>query len=235
MNTSISLKMSVLSEKDFGISRVRLVFYDESDAPVAEWDSYNHDLSYQIPTGTSNLNVEAERIRLKSGQYRIAFVATDPMNHGYFFSIEYGLNIVIKNDALSGAMILGAIGLYSPAAAAHTLAGSCVGVGTALACGAPAADIGAGLWGFNPAPTALAVSVFFVPNASSYALATGGACATSLIFGGVKGTMAGVAGVPARTLPFCAAAIGCHLLGQSGAMGLALAASPHSPERNTPA
>jgi lipopolysaccharide transport system ATP-binding protein len=103
LNTSISLKMSVLSEKDFGISRVRLVFYDESDAPVAEWDSYNHDLSYQIPTGTSNLNVEAERIRLKSGQYRIAFVATDPMNHGYFFSIEYGLNIVIKNDALSGA------------------------------------------------------------------------------------------------------------------------------------
>ena len=120
-------------------------------------------------------------------------------------------------------------------AAAHTLAGSCVGVGTALACGAPAADIGAGLWGFNPALTALAVSVFFVPNASSYALATGGACATSLIFGGVKGTMAGVAGVPALTLPFCAAAIGCHLLGQSGAMGLALAASPHSPERNRPA
>ena len=166
--------------------------------------------------------------------------AADP--NGTISAMEWALaplvgisQIFVVNDALSGAMILGAIGLYSPAAAAHTLAGSCVGVGTALACGAPAADIGAGLWGFNPALTALAVSVFFVPNASSYALATGGACATSLIFGGVKGTMAGVAGVPALTLPFCAAAIGCHLLGQSGAMGLALAASPHSPERNRPA
>ena len=142
--------------------------------------------------------------------------------------------IFVVNDAVSGAMLLGAIAFYSPGAAAHTLVGSCVGMGTALACGAPAADIVAGLWGFNPALTALAVSVFFVPNASSYALATGGAAATAMLFGGVKGTMAGVLGVPALTLPFCAAAIGCHLLGQSGKMGLRLAGSPHSPEKNVP-
>ena len=103
LDTTLSLTVGVKSTKDFGKARVRLVFFDETDAPAAEWDSYNYDLSYQIPTGTSKLNVEAERIRLKSGQYRIAFVATDPMNHGYFFSIEYGLNIVIKNGALSGA------------------------------------------------------------------------------------------------------------------------------------
>ena len=141
--------------------------------------------------------------------------------------------IFVLDDAISGAMLLAAIGFYSPAAAAHTLIGSCVGVGTALACGAPAADVCAGLWGFNPALTSLAVAVFFVPNRSSYALATGGGAATALLFGGAKGAMTGAFGVPALTLPFCAAAIGCHLLGQRGAMGLVLAASPHSPEKNT--
>ena len=43
--------------------------------------------------------------------------------------------IFVVNDAVAGGMILGAIGLYSPAAAAHTLLGSSVGVGTALALG----------------------------------------------------------------------------------------------------
>ena len=72
--------------------------------------------------------------------------------------------IFVVNDALSGAAILAAIALYSPQCAAHTLMGSAVGMGTALACGAPAAEIGMGLWGFNSALTALAVSVFFVPG-----------------------------------------------------------------------
>ena len=67
------------------------------------------------------------------------------------------------NDALSGAMILGAIGLYSPMAAVHTFAGSSMGVASALALGAPAAEIGSGLWGFNPALTSLAVSVCHIP------------------------------------------------------------------------
>lgn len=142
--------------------------------------------------------------------------------------------IFVVNDALSGAAILGAIGLYSPMAAAHTLVGSCVGVGTALACGAPAAEIGAGLWGFNPALTSLAVSVFFVPGAPSYVLATGGAAATSVLFGGAKVAMAGAFGVPALTLPFCAVAAGAHFLQQANVPGLVLAAAPHSPEKNTP-
>ena len=142
--------------------------------------------------------------------------------------------IFVVNDAISGAAILAAIGLYSPMAAGHTLLGSCVGVGTALACGAPAADIGAGLWGFNPALTSLAVSVFFVPSTPSYVLATGGAAATSVLFGGAKVAMGGALGVPALTLPFCAVAAGTHLLAHSGVPGLVLAAAPHSPEKNAP-
>lgn len=59
-------------------------------------------------------------------------------------------------------------------------------MGTALGMGAPFAEIGAGLWGFNPALTALAVSVFFVPSVQSYTLAACGACATGVLFGGMK-------------------------------------------------
>ena len=142
--------------------------------------------------------------------------------------------IFVVNDALSGAMILGAIGLYSPAAAAHTLLGSCVGVGTALALGAPASEIGMGLWGFNPALTSLAVSVFFVPGAPSYALATGGAAATAALFGGAKGFMAAAYGIPAATLPFCAVAASCFFVQRSAPNLLVLAAAPHSPEKNAP-
>ena len=91
-----------------------------------------------------------------------------------------------------------------------------------------------GLWGFNPALTALAISVFFVPAAPSYALATGGAAATAVLFGGAKVAMGGAFGVPALTLPFCAVAAGCHLLSHSNIPGLLLAASPHSPEKNEP-
>ena len=70
--------------------------------------------------------------------------------------------IFVVNSPWAGAMMLAAIGHYSKGCAAHTLAGSCVGVAAAAAVGAPAGEIAMGLWGFNPALTSLAVSVFFV-------------------------------------------------------------------------
>lgn len=142
--------------------------------------------------------------------------------------------IFVVNDAIAGAMILGAIGAYSPAAAAHTYLGSCIGVGTALALGAPASEIGMGLWGFNPALTSLAVSVFFVPGAASYSLAAGGAAATAVLFGGAKGLMASSLGVPALTLPFCAVAASAFFVQRAAPNLLVLAAEPHSPEKNAP-
>ena len=72
--------------------------------------------------------------------------------------------IFVVNDPLAGAMMLGAIASYSPQCAGFTLLGSTLGLGTGLLLGAPAAELGMGLWGFNPALTSLAVSVFFVAN-----------------------------------------------------------------------
>jgi len=143
--------------------------------------------------------------------------------------------IFVVNDPLAGAMMLGAIASYSPQCAGFTLLGSTLGLGTGLLLGAPAAELGMGLWGFNPALTSLAVSVFFVANPAMYALSAGGAVATAGLFMPTKALMAGVVGTPALTLPFCAVASACYVAPRLGMLpDLVLAASPHSPEKNAP-
>jgi urea transporter len=72
--------------------------------------------------------------------------------------------IFVVESAISGALILAGIAVYSKEAAAHTLLGSTIGVATGVAMGADPSAITAGLWGFNPALTSLAVSVFFTPS-----------------------------------------------------------------------
>ena len=136
--------------------------------------------------------------------------------------------IFVVNDALAGAIILGTICYYSPMCAVHTLFGSCIGIGMALACGAPTDDIVMGLWGFNPALTSLAISVFFVPGLPSYTLAAVGSVATAALFGVLKSAMGST---PTLTVPFCIIVSGCYML-HTRVPRLVLAASPHSPEKN---
>lgn len=140
--------------------------------------------------------------------------------------------IFVVQDHIAGAMILGAIGFFSPACAGFTLVGSTLGMAVGLALGAPSTDIVMGLWGFNPALTSLAVSVFFVPSAPMYALAGSGALTTAILFGSIKGGMATVLGTPALTLPFCMVATACHMAPWLGLPGITHARLPHSPEKN---
>ena len=113
---------------------------------------------------------------------------------------------------MSFLLILVGLAAHSPACAGAALGGSCVGAGVGVALGAPAPEIVAGLWGFNSALTALSVAVFFEPSRETYVLAGAGAAATAVVFGGIK-TALGAFAVPALTLPFCAVATGCYLLG----------------------
>lgn len=140
--------------------------------------------------------------------------------------------IFVVNNPIAGALVLAGIAAYSPAAAAATFVGSLIGVVAAVAVGADMAEVKDGLWGFNPALTALAVSIFFVPLGSAYAaLAVGGAFATAILTIGMKAAVGGAIASPSLTLPFCAAASACFLAG-GRAPGLVRAASPHSPEQN---
>jgi len=140
--------------------------------------------------------------------------------------------IFVVNSPLSGFLILGGIAAISPLAAVATLMGSLVGLVVGAAVGVDANDLKAGIWGYNPALTALAVSIFFVPLGWPFmALACGGAAVTTLTFAAMKVATATAIQAPCLTLPFCAVASACFLMGGRHA-GLVHARAPHSPEAN---
>jgi hypothetical protein len=83
--------------------RIRLVFFDESEIPVAEWDSATHQNQYHIREGRNTFRVEIENLRLRAGVYRLVAVVADSNNCGYTVHIDRGLLVEIRNTALAGA------------------------------------------------------------------------------------------------------------------------------------
>eukprot|EP00521_Asterionellopsis_glacialis_P014078 CAMPEP_0195294050 /NCGR_PEP_ID=MMETSP0707-20130614/14070_1 /TAXON_ID=33640 /ORGANISM="Asterionellopsis glacialis, Strain CCMP134" /LENGTH=368 /DNA_ID=CAMNT_0040354927 /DNA_START=192 /DNA_END=1295 /DNA_ORIENTATION=+ len=140
--------------------------------------------------------------------------------------------IFVVESSLTGAAVLGGIGMYSPGLAAHALLGSSIGSFTAIVLGADASDIGMGLWGFNSALTSLGVGVFFVNTPQAMALSAGGAATTAALFGALKVVFGGI-GAPCLTLPFCFTMSGLYMM-KDAIPGLTLARNPHSPEKNEP-
>ena len=138
--------------------------------------------------------------------------------------------IFVVQSPLTGAIILGGIGSYSPLLAVHALGGSTMGTLVGALSGAPLEELTMGLYGFNSALTSMAVGVFFVHSTPSLVLSAGGAAATASLFGAMK-TVFGAYGSPCLTLPFCITMSACYLM-QKHVPGLALATNPHSPEKN---
>lgn len=103
ISTKLVLEFGCKSEADIGLVRIRLVFFDISQAPIAEWDSLHHGISYVLRAGLNNYSVAITNIRLVSGFYRVAVVLTDKKNNGYWAGVEYGLNMKINSIAIAGA------------------------------------------------------------------------------------------------------------------------------------
>jgi urea transporter len=144
--------------------------------------------------------------------------------------------IFVVNNGWTGLGVAVAIASYSPALAAHALAGAAMGSATGyLGLAAPAADVAAGLWGYNGALTSMAVAVFGAGQNSRsstnvVALSAAGAATSSLLLGACSWLP-----VPALTVPFClTSSILYPLLLENRLPGLGLAKEPHSPERNLP-
>jgi urea transporter len=157
--------------------------------------------------------------------------ATQPTTAEWITSPLVGISqIFVVESALSGALILAGIAVYSRECAAHTLLGSSVGIATGVALGVDPSALTAGLWSYNPALTSLAVSVFFVPSPATLALSVGGAATTTALASGL-GPVFGTFGSPALTLPFCLGVSGCYMLRDS-IPAIVPAANPHSPEIN---
>lgn len=138
--------------------------------------------------------------------------------------------IFVVNSALTGAGIIGSIGMYSPKLGVHALGGSTLGCLVGLLFGADPTDVINGLWGYNSALASMAVGTFFVHSREVIALSAGSAAASAALFGALQPVFGGL-GAPCLTLPFCAVTSACYLL-EGQVTGLKLAKEPHSPEKN---
>ena len=143
--------------------------------------------------------------------------------------------IFVVGSPLTGAGISAAIYMYSPKLAYHALGGSAIGCAVGVLSGADLSDVCMGLWGYNSALSSMAIGTFFVHSRESMILSASSAVASAALFGGMQ-SLFGTYGLPCLTLPFCiiASAITsvCYL-SDSQILGLKLACSPHSPEKNS--
>jgi urea transporter len=144
--------------------------------------------------------------------------------------------IFVVESALTGFGICLAVARYSPQLAVHMVLGSAVGglTGSLLLSADPAA-VAAGLWSYNSALTSAGTAVFLRSTSNNHRpmtvwLVSGvGASLTALTYGAVSA----VSPVPCLTIPFCVVMSGIWWLAHGKLVdGVALAPTPHSPERN---
>ncbi len=105
LESCIEASIYIWSKAKIGRVRIRLVIHDDSSGvlPVAEWDSEVAGEIYELNEGKNLLIIKAERIRLRTGRYRVILVVADPNAQGYHVHIEYGLPLEVYNEVLAGA------------------------------------------------------------------------------------------------------------------------------------
>jgi len=179
----------------------------------------------QVNTNTTLLNATA-----------VPTTSTPPMEAVHFLhAIVSGMSqIFVLDSVVAGGLLIAACFVFSPCLAATGVLGSAIGTLTALiACNVDQVGLVAGLHGYNPALTALAVAVFFVPTGQALVLGLGGAIATSVLSAGASAAFGGAFSSPVLTMPFCVVASFCFYLGSIDVIpGLRIAPTPHSPEGN---
>jgi len=102
-DTRLTIDLSMESSRPKEKIRIRVVFFDEAQAAVGEWDSHHHDLEFFLLPGANRFELVVPNIRLKSGRYRTAVVVTDVLNQGYIAVVDQGLELVLKTPAVGGA------------------------------------------------------------------------------------------------------------------------------------
>ena len=119
--------------------------------------------------------------------------------HGLLQSIS---QVFLKGDALSALLLLAGLAVSSIAAALLALAGAFLALCTAHALGAESQLVSAGLLGFSPVLTAIALgSVFYSPSVRVLAYAALGTVFTVIVQGALNVAVAPW-GIPALTAPF---------------------------------
>ncbi len=129
---------------------------------------------------------------------------TDPLRPAAFLQglLQSISQVFLKGDALSALLLVVGLALNSVAAALLALAGALLALCTAHALGAESQLISAGLLGFSPVLTAIALgSVFYSPSARVLAYAALGTVFTVIAQGALNAVVAPWS-IPALTAPF---------------------------------
>lgn len=124
--------------------------------------------------------------------------------------VSLGQVFVVQSET-AGALVLGAVALSSRIAACAAYGGALWGVTLASVLGAPAGQVGAGLWGYNACLGALAVVTFEYPTAGACSF---GACAYAslcVLLDAALRTALAPLGAPVGTVPFCLSALAALL------------------------
>ena len=113
--------------------------------------------------------------------------------------------VFLINNAVTGVLFLAGLAVCSIWAAAYAALGSAVALAVAVAYGADPADVTAGLFGFSPVLTGIALGcTFYKVNWRTFLWALMGIIATVFIQAGMDALMTPW-GLPTLTGPFCVA------------------------------
>ena len=105
LESCIEAGIHIWSNANIGRVRIRLVIHDDSSGtlPIAEWDSEVTDEIYELNTGENLLSIKVERIRLRTGHYRVILIVADPKAQGFHINVEFGLQLDVHNEVVAGA------------------------------------------------------------------------------------------------------------------------------------
>lgn len=124
---------------------------------------------------------------------------------GFFKGVA---EIFLQDNAITGAIFLLGLCVGSPLAGAAAAVGALIGLSIGWVLGAPEQAIRLGLYGFNPALTAIALaSVFLVRSRAALIYSLIAAVVTAVLFASVSAALLPI-GMPALTLPFVLATWG---------------------------
>jgi urea transporter len=130
--------------------------------------------------------------------------ASNPLDLAAFIAgvLKSISQVFLKGDGIAALLFLAGLAVSSVAAAVFALAGATLAVGTAHVLGAESALISAGLLGFSPVLTAIALgTVFYRPSPRVVAYAALGTVFTVIVQGAMNVAFTPL-GIPALTAPF---------------------------------
>lgn len=97
---SIEFKICFKASVDMNDTFVRITFHDDVGQSVANWQSKNYGLFYDVKKGANEIVGSVQNISMKTGEYKISFVLSSKIETDYLIVANEYSNIFI--DSVSG-------------------------------------------------------------------------------------------------------------------------------------